>query len=185
MNRKKLSLFLGVILLILSFSVVADRSGREVSTLAPVSTEKIFTPIQKIEPVSSSWLYVNKDGKVTTKHNFCTKRVSSNNNVASWGPTVVAYFANGKYGTTWKYCDVAKDGTVVTTGCGTAKWNYVDGSGIIINSNPLIGCTTMNNKGELGKEKPWCYVTGAYVYADKYGTKRTLCSKKGFHLPKR
>jgi len=178
MNTKILSLISMLVVLILAVGVVAVGRGAE-SNEKTFFSQKTFTPIEKAEPVVNNWVYVNKAGKATTSHKYCTKRISTNSNAASWGPTVGAYFANGKYGTTWKNCDVARDGTVVATGCVSGKWNYIDGRGIMRNPTPITGCTTMNNKGELNKEKPWCATKVAFVYGDKYGTKKTLCSKKG------
>ncbi len=185
MNSKILSVISVLIVLILAIGVVAVSTPvRAVSAPATKSVVKTFTPLQKAEPVVNNWVYVNKAGKATTSHKYCTSRKSSKFNDASWAPTVGAYFANGKYGTAWKACDVARDGTVLSTGCISGKWNYIDGKGLMINKESLNGCTTMNSQGEINKEKAWCATKVAYVYGDKFGTKKELCSKKGFPTKK-
>lgn len=184
MNSKILSVISVLIVLILAIGVVAVSTPvRAVSAPATKSVVKTFTPLQKAEPVVNNWVYVNKAGKATTSHKYCTSRKSSKFNDASWAPTVGAYFANGQYGTAWKYCDVARDGTVLTSGCSTGKSVYVDASGKVLGS-AFTGCTTMDGKGQVGKEKAWCPTKVAYVYGDKFGTKKELCSKKGFPTKK-
>ncbi len=176
-----LSLISVLVVLILAIGVIGvSTPDRGVVASVEKTVGETFTPIQKAEPVVNNWVYVNKAGKATTSHKYCAKRISKDKNDASWAPTVGGYFANGKYGTGWKSCDVARDGTVLTTGCTSGKWNYVDGRGNVINKEPIEGCTTMDDKGVLNKEKAWCATKVAYVYGDKYGTKKTLCSKNGF-----
>jgi len=179
MNIKILSLISVLIVLVLVIGVFAANPVRAVNAPAVKTAAKTFTVLQKAEPVVNNWVYVNKAGKATTSHKYCASRKSNKANDASWAPTVGAYFANGKYGTAWKTCDVAKDGSVLTTGCSSGKSVYVDASGKVLGS-AFTGCTTMDGKGQVGKEKAWCPTKVAYVYGDKYGTKKELCSKKGF-----
>ncbi len=174
-----------VLFLLLLGGVLAVSTPRGGVVAKPVPTKKVassFVPIVKTLPVVNNWVYVNKAGKATSSHKYCTKRMSKNLNAASWGPSVGAYFSGDylKYGTTWKSCLMGKDGKpdAKATGCVTGQWTYVESGGKVVGGKPITGCTTMNAKGELGKEKAWCATKVAYVYGNKFGTKKELCSEK-------
>lgn len=171
--KKIISLSLILLLIGIIFSVgvfaVATKETAKVTKASGNFNDKIV----------NNWVYINKAGKVTFTHKFCTL----NSKGKSWGPTIGAYFSGNKYTTQWKYCNVT-NGVASYKGCVTGQWRYVDARGKVVGS-PITGCTTMDAKGQLGKEKPWCATKVAYVYNDAYGTQNSLCSNLPYKSTKK
>jgi hypothetical protein len=148
---RKTIILLSIVCLValLSFSVMAATTKAQPANAGPCLKE---------------WVFISKDGKALEQKINQVKYKNKDICVS-----VGAYFSGSKYGTKWKYCSAtAKEGDV-EAGC-ASKWTYVNGQGKVVGTT-RNGCTTMNDQGQLGKEKAWCATKVAYADNNGYGTK--------------